>query len=268
MGFFKPIQAKPLGTDAMLWQPIEDGEIVPKGGAHAGIVNNSTELPPILAGVMDNEMKFFEAKMFDSFMPKTKTKEQAIENAVVKLRGYFKWTTKDEKPGDLAKWNRLKRGLDSSPNDIAMALINILMFEEPHFCLARDGGEKAFSFNLHYKDSGHGKDLSLLFGFGFCGEPIMDDADGGVNGKPTPDDWERAKQFQNMIVSFARTGVPTVEPTASSGGNTAGEPAVEWVQHKETMNLLHSGRPVSMPFKEEILKFQVFKEQIKTDLKI
>merc|ERR1712232_668267 len=205
--------------------------------------------------------------MFEFFMPKTKTKKKVIENAVVNLRGYFKRTMKDEKPGDLAKWNRhatalyemvescrLKRGLDSSPNDIAMALINILMFEEPHFCLARDGGEKAFSFNLHYKDSAHGKDIPLLFGFGFCGEPIMDDADGGVNGKPTPDDWERAKRFQNMIVSFARTGVPTVEPTASSGGNTAGS-AVEWVQHKETMNLLNSGRPVSMPFKEELLKF-------------
>merc|ERR1712232_282560 len=63
----------PLGTTTLFWQPIEDGEVVPKGGAHNGIViapnnNNNSQPPeelqqqpppiPILACVMDNEWKF------------------------------------------------------------------------------------------------------------------------------------------------------------------------------------------------------------------
>jgi carboxylesterase type B len=268
------ILSKKLGTYTMLWQPIEDGEIVPIGGPHAGIANNSI---PILTGVTDNEQMLFEL-----FEPKLKTKEQVIEKAVLLLRRVFKRTTKDESD-DPSKWKRYakelyemvesclhKRGLPTTPNDIKMAIANITMFEDAHYSLARDGGPNTFSFNLQYKDSAHMRDIGLLFGFASFGggEPMTREL--GKTEKPKPDDWERSKQFRSMIASFARTGVPTVEntPSSSKGDTAVADQPVEWVQHSETMNLLHSGRPVSMPFKEEILKFQVFKEQIKKDLKI
>ena len=94
---------------------------------------------------------------------------------------------------------------------------------------------------------------------------------GASIGKPAQNDWERSKQFRSMIASFARAGVPCVKntPSSSSKVDTADDQPVEWAQQQnETMNLLHSGRPMLMPFKEEIVKFQILKKQIENDLKM
>jgi len=122
------------------------------------------------------------------------------------------------------------------------------MFEEPNFCLVRDSN--AFAYNLHFWDDGHGVDLALLFGFrGMAGREGKR-PDGCL---PSQEDCRRSSQFQNMIVSFARSGKPIVD-------------GLEWKRQSEIMNLMAS--PEAQPFKEEIVAFQDLKRQIVADLKI
>merc|ERR1712190_616261 len=90
----KPVN-KPLGTEAMVWQPLRDGDVVPEHGAHS----NLADAVPILTGVVEDEFV-----MFESFMPKMKTNTEVLASIVEGMRGYFLTTNLAEQSGDGDKW--------------------------------------------------------------------------------------------------------------------------------------------------------------------
>merc|ERR1712176_1713747 len=92
---------------------------------------------------------------------------------------------------DLVEAGRRDRGLSVEPADVFRGGSNLLMFEEPSFCLARDTG--AYAYNLHFRDDGHGVDILLLFQFAsIAGGPKVNVA----NSAPvTEEEVRRAEQF-------------------------------------------------------------------------
>jgi len=246
---FKPVN-KSLGTETGVWQPLRDGDVVPMDGAHSNLVG----APPLLAGCLENEVKLFEA-----FLPRPRSKAHAVAAMVDVLRGYFHVTNKDDKAGDASEWTRhaaslyellescrSKRGLPTGIRDVYGAAFNLVTFEDPCFCLARDAS--AFAYNLHFWDDGHGRDIPLLLGFaGVAGEEAR-----GPEGRPaSPGDHARATQFQNALISFARSGKPSVD-------------GADWTAYPHIMHLKET--PEGRPFKEEILAFQDLKRDIVASL--
>merc|ERR1712125_208225 len=102
-----------------------------------------------------------------------------------------------------------------------------------------------------------GRDIALLFGFRNEGKFFV--FKDGCMEEPLAEDWEKAKQFQNIVVSFARNGMPRV--------NMEIGPSLDWAQYPKTLDL-KSGLPESTPFKEELIHFQTQKKQISLDLNI
>merc|ERR1712113_724904 len=151
-----------------------------------------------------------------------KTKTDALGSIVEGMRGYFLTTNLDEQSGDGEKWtehaNRLydiveagrkDRGLPVGLADVHRGAKNLLVFEEPNYCLARDAG--AYAYNLHFWDDGHARDLPLLFRF--AGPEASEAVVGQASGRQealADEDFKRSDQFIQAFLTFARTGQPQV----------------------------------------------------------
>ena len=227
------------GTGAMLWCPVEDDDVVVRGGALKSLKSGTNKNVPLMIGWCSEEFKMFGS--IPGFgAPSSRAKSDAY--LVSFLRSYYN-RTRSMDPDDDEKWKAFaldlfdlqKDALDdrNAPSDaqsvnIAAATNIFFMFPILETAYAHvEGGGDAYVYQFDYKSeqwgASHAIDIAFVFNTFVKASPAADylkDFNGDCEKRPEMH--SLAADVGETWTTFARNGDPSNDaigmfPHISSG---------------------------------------------------